>query len=174
MAVTIRDVAAASGVSLATVSRALNASPSVAESTRAHVAAVALKLGYVPHEGARSLSRRHTQCVGAVLPDLHGEFFSELIRGIDRSARVHGLHLLLSCSHGDEAEVAAALRAMRGRVDGLLVMSPYVDQHVLDRNLQATMPTVLLNSAEGGGRHSSFATDNYAGPVAITPHSAAP
>src|SRR5512140_1804778 len=98
MAVTIRDVAKAARVSLATVSRALNDSPSVAEKTRRHIAAIAARLGYVRHEGARSLSRRRTQCVGAVLPDLHGEFFSELIRGIDRVARAHGLHLLLSCS----------------------------------------------------------------------------
>src|SRR4051812_33227895 len=160
MAVTIRDVAKAAGVSLATVSRALNGSPNVTDETRGHVAAVAADLGYVPHEGARSLSRRSTQCIGAVLPDLHGEFFSELIRGIDRAARAQGLHLLLSSSHGDAEEVAAALRAMRGRVDGLLVMSPFVDQHVLQRNLQPSMPTVLLNSAEGGERYSSFVVDN--------------
>src|SRR5947209_5226592 len=123
MAVTIRDVAKAAGVSLATVSRALNGSPAVTEATRDRIAAIAARLGYVPHEGARSLSSRRTRCIGAVLPDLHGEFFSELIRGIDRAARVHGLHLLLSSSHGDADEAAAALRAMRGRVDGLLVMS---------------------------------------------------
>ncbi|MGZ5032262.1 MAG: LacI family DNA-binding transcriptional regulator [Usitatibacter sp.] len=170
MAVTIRDVAKAAKVSLATVSRALNDSPSVAEKTRRHIAAVAARLGYVPHEGARSLSSRRTNCVGAVLPDLHGEFFSELIRGIDRAARSHGLHLLLSCSHGDADELAAAMRAMRGRVDGMLVMSPYVDQHVLERNLQPSMPTVLINSAAGGDRHSALVVDNYGGAGAMTRH----
>jgi len=170
MAVTIRDVARAARVSLATVSRALNGSPSVAEKTRQRIAAVAARLGYVPHEGARSLSNRRTQCIGAVLPDLHGEFFSELIRGIDRAARSHGLHLLLSCSHGDVDELAAAIRAMRGRVDGMLVMSPYVDQHVLERNLQPTMPTVLINSAGGGERCSALVVDNYGGAQVMTRH----
>src|SRR5437868_6089991 len=87
MAVTIKDVAKAARVSVATVSRALNDSGNVTEETRRHVGAVAEKLGYVPHEAARSLSSRsrRTRCIGAVLPDLHGEFFSELIRGIDRA-----------------------------------------------------------------------------------------
>src|SRR3954468_13786005 len=170
MAVTIRDVAKVAQVSLATVSRALNGSAHVTNATRGHVAAIAAQRGYVPHEGARSLSRRRTQCIGAVLPDLHGEFFSELIRGIDRAARAHGLHLLLSSSHGDAQEVAAALRAMRGRVDGLLVMSPFIDQQVLEHNLHATMATVLLNSAEGGERYSAFVVDNYGGACAMMRH----
>jgi LacI family transcriptional regulator len=169
MAVTIKDVARVARVSVATVSRALNASSNVTEETRRLVASAAAKLGYIPHEGARSLSSRRTRCVGAVLPDLHGEFFSELIRGIDRAARVHGMHLLLSCSHGDAGEAGAALRAMRGRVDGLLVMSPYVDEAVLERNLPPSMPTVLLNSRDGA-RHASLTIDNYGGACAMVSH----
>ena len=170
MAVTIRDVAKAARVSLATVSRALNGSPSVAEKTRHRIAAIAARLGYVPHEGARSLSSRRTKCIGAVLPDLHGEFFSELIRGIDRAARSHGLHLLLSCSHGDAHELAAAIRAMRGRVDGLLLMSPHADSAVLEKNLPPTMPIVLVNTLSGGERYSSLVVDNYGGACAMVRH----
>jgi LacI family transcriptional regulator len=170
MAVTIRDVAKAARVSLATVSRALNGKENVAEKTRRHVSAVASRMGFVPHEGARSLSRSRTHCIGVVLPDLHGEFFSELIRGIDLAARDHGLHLLLSCSHGDEHELAAALRMMRGRVDGLLVMSPYANPVVLERNLQSSMPTVLLNSGPGKDRYPALAIDNYGGACAMMRH----
>jgi LacI family transcriptional regulator len=170
MAVTIKDIAKAAKVSIATVSRALNGFANVTDETRRHVCAVAARLGYIPHEGARSLSRRRTQCVGAVLPDLYGEFFSELIRGIDRVARTHGLHLLLSCSHGDVAEVTAALRAMRGRVDGLLVMSPHVDSEVLEKNLPPTMPAVLVNTRYGGERYSSLMVDNYGGACAMVRH----
>ena len=170
MAVTIKDIAKAAKVSIATVSRALNGFDSVTAETRRHVCAAAARLGYIPHEGARSLSSRRTQCVGAVLPDLYGEFFSELIRGIDRVARTHGLHLLLSCSHGDVAEVTAALRAMRGRVDGLLVMSPHVDSEVLEKNLPPAMPTVLVNTRDGGERYSSLMIDNYGGACAMVRH----
>jgi LacI family transcriptional regulator len=172
MAVTIKDVAKAARVSVATVSRALNESGNVTEQTRRHVGAIAEKLGYVPHEAARSLSSRsrRTRCIGAVLPDLHGEFFSELIRGIDRAARSHGLHILLSSSHGDADELAAALLAMRGRVDGLLVMSAYADNEVLDRNLQPTLPAVLVNSGQGGDRYSALVVDNFGGASAMVRH----
>ena len=67
MAATIRDVARVARVSLATVSRALNDPAKVAEGTRARIDAAVAKLGYVPHEGARSLSSRRTGCIGAVL-----------------------------------------------------------------------------------------------------------
>lgn len=170
MAITIKDVAKAARVSVATVSRALNDSGKVTDETRRHVAAIAEKLGYVPHEAARSLSSRRTRCIGAVLPDLHGEFFSELIRGIDRAARSHGLHVLLSSSHGDAGELAAALLAMRGRVDGLLVMSSYADNAVLDRNVPAALPTVLVNSGQGGERYSALLIDNFGGASAMVRH----
>ncbi|HEX4332377.1 MAG TPA: LacI family DNA-binding transcriptional regulator [Usitatibacter sp.] len=170
MAVTIKDVAKAARVSVATVSRALSGSDKVTDETRRQVGAAATKLGYVPHEAARSLSSRRTRCIGVVLPDLHGEFFSELIRGIDRAARTHGLHLLLSSSHGDAAELAAALLAMRGRVDGLLVMSSYADRKVLDNNLQPTLPTVLMNSGEGSERYPALLVDNFGGASAMVRH----
>src|SRR5512140_1531609 len=103
--------------------------------TRERILGVAQRLRYVPHQSARSLIMRRTQTIGALLPDLHGEFFSELIRGIDLAARARGLHLLVSSSHGDAREAAAALRAMLGRVDGLLLMSPHVDAGFLRQNL---------------------------------------
>src|SRR5882724_1623649 len=112
MAVTIKDVAREAKVSVASVSRALNGNSSVTEDTRRHIVGIASRLRYMPHGAARSLITRRTNTVGALLPDLFGEFFSELIRGIDLAARSRGLHLLVSSSHGDAAEAAAALRAM--------------------------------------------------------------
>jgi LacI family transcriptional regulator len=156
MAVTVKDIARVADVSIATVSRALNGLGSVTGKTRAHVLKVAADLGYIPHAGARSLSSRRTQCVGVVLPDLYGEFFSEVIRGIDRIARSQGLHLLLSSSHGDVEELAAALRAMRGRVDGLLVMSPHVDADMLDQNV----PSV---HADGPHEHAPAGREAFVG-----------
>ena len=91
MAVTIKDVAREARVSVASVSRALNGSANVTEITRRRIIGVAERLRYVPHSAARSLITRRTQTVGALLPDLFGEFFSELIRGIDLAARARGL-----------------------------------------------------------------------------------
>lgn len=127
-AVTIKDVAREAKVSVATVSRALNGHDNVAETVRRHVVETADRLRYQPHAAARSLSSRRTQTIGVVLPDLYGEFFSELIRGIDQIARARRQHLLVSSYHGHPEEQGEALRAMRGRVDGLLVLSPYADR----------------------------------------------
>jgi LacI family transcriptional regulator len=87
---TIRDVARRAQVSVASVSRALNNLANVSEQTRARVADAVRELGYVPHAGARSLSLARTNAIGVVLPDLHGEFFSEIVRGMDKEASSHG------------------------------------------------------------------------------------
>jgi LacI family transcriptional regulator len=108
MAVTIKDVAREAGVSVASVSRALNGTGVVTESIRKRIQEVAARLNYVPDNAARSLITRRTRTIGVLLPDLFGEFFSELIRGMDAAACRRGLHLLLSNSHGDANEAAAA------------------------------------------------------------------
>jgi len=168
--VTIRDVASAARVSVATVSRVLNGSGSVTGATRNRVEQAVARLAYVPDGAARSLSTRRTRSVGVLLPDLYGEFFSELIRGIDRAVRARGLHLLLSCSHGDAAEARAALEALRGRVDGMLIMSPYVDGKVLAASLPASTPTVLMNAHPEAGRYSTIDIDNAGGAAALMRH----
>ena len=171
--VTIRDVARAAEVSVASASRALNGMVNVTPATRERVLGAAQRLRYVPHTAARALSTRRTDTIGVMLPDLHGEFFSEVIRGADQAARARGLHLLVSTSHGDATEAESALRAMRGRVDGLLLMSPHVDVHLLADNLVAGFPTVLINTPVQGGDHTSFCIDNYAGARAVVEHLAA-
>ncbi len=170
MAVTIKDVARAANVSVASVSRALNGHSSVTDETRKLVIETARSLRYIPHSGARSLSTKRTDTIGVVLPDLYGEFFSELIRGIDVAARRRGLHLLVSSSHGDAGEAAVALRAMSGRVDGLIVMSPHVDASFLSENLPGVLPIVLLNTHVTGHEYSSLAVDNYGGAAAMVQH----
>jgi len=170
MATTIKDVARVAGVSVATVSRALNGRANVTAQTRERVMGVVAQLRFVPSSAAQSMITRRTHTVGALLPDLHGEYFSELIRGIDLAARARGLHLLVSSSHGDAAEAAAALRAMNGRVDGLLVMSPHVNANFLWGNVPDDLPAVLMNTRVVGGRHSSFAVDNHGGASAMVRH----
>ena len=167
---TIRDVARAADVSVATVSRTLNGIAKVARPTRDHVLKIASELDYVPHSGARALSTRRTDTIGVLLPDLHGEFFSELIRGIDLAARARGLHLLLSSSHGDPAEAAAALRAMRSRVDSIIVMSLSPSGDSVEPEAPGGGPLVFLGGGAHHDRHPSFVIDNYAGAFAITEH----
>src|SRR5688500_19961332 len=125
--VTIKDVAREANVSVATVSRVLNGSGPVSAETQHRIREVAGRLRYVPHGGARSLITSRTNTLGVLLPDLYGEFFSEIIRGIDRSAQRAGYQLLLSSARNAHDEVHGAFRAMYGRVDGLVLMAPDVE-----------------------------------------------
>lgn len=170
MSTSIREVARAAGVSVATVSRVLNGKGPVRDETARRVRAAADGLRYVPHGGARSLITRRTNTIGVLLPDLFGEFFSEAIRGADLAARGAGFQLLVSGSHGDRAHTETALRAMRGRVDGLVVMSPNVDGHTLRANLPDGWPVMLLNCARDGSTFDSINIDNEGGAFAMVSH----
>lgn len=167
-AVTIHDVAARAGVSVATVSRVLNRNAPVRAETSQHVQEVARRLRYVPNVAARALSIRRSHTIGVVLPDVHGEFFSEVIRGIDIAARKAGFHILVSGSHSDAGEMLAVLDAMRGRVDGLLVMAPDVAIGSLREQIPSELPLVLLNATSED--HDAITIDNYGGAHEMTNH----
>lgn len=143
---TIRDVARASGVSIATVSRVINESARVNDETRRRVWDAASELDFWPNGAARTLTTSRTNAIGVLLPELHGEFFSEVIRGIDRAARLERLQVLISSSHADTDGMLAAARSMRGRVDGLIIMAPERGSSRTIEQIQGRFPTVLLNS----------------------------
>jgi LacI family transcriptional regulator len=166
--VTIHDVAAQAGVSVATVSRVLNGKEVVREETLRQVLDAAKALNYVPNVAARALSIRRSQTVGIVLPDVHGEFFSELIRGIDLAARRAGYHILVSGSHSDAGEMLEVLETMHGRVDGLVVMAPDLALASLHRSLPSDLPLVLLNSTADG--RDAITIDNYGGAQMMMHH----
>lgn len=167
---TIRDVAREAQVSVASASRAMNGRSNVTDATRRRVLQAAERLNYVPHFGARSLTMRQSNTIGVVLPDLFGEFFSEIIRGIDCATHRRGLQLLLANMHGSASETAAAIRAMRGRVDGLLIMGPSVDSQFLAENLPRGLPAVVLNGRLDGAGHGSISIDSFAGAKTMVAH----
>lgn len=166
---TIRDVARAAQVSVASVSRALSGAATVSDGTRQRIEEAVRALRYVPHAGARSLSMARTNAIGIVLPDLHGEFFSELVRGMDREASARGYMLLLSPLHAGGERPATALRAMRGRVDGLLLMAPHIAPEALADALPPMLPAVLMNTRADIGR-VGIHVDNGAGAQAVAAH----
>ncbi len=170
MNATIKEVAREAGVSVATVSRVFNEKGPVRDETRLRIQEVARRMGYAPHAMARSLITKKTGTLGVLLPDLYGEFFSEVIRGVDLAARRDGYHILVSSSHSDRSEVEAVLRALRGRIDGLIVMSPEADARALEANLPDSLPIVLLNCRVEGTAFDSINIDNYGGALAMIRH----
>ncbi|MFN2385920.1 MAG: LacI family DNA-binding transcriptional regulator [Thermoanaerobaculia bacterium] len=167
---TIREVAREAAVSVATVSRVFTGKGPVRRATQQRIRRAAERLRYVPHGAARSLITRQTQTLGVLLPDLFGEFFSEIIRGVDTTARQAGYHLLVSGSHSDRKETEAMLRAMRGRVDGLIVLSSELDAETIESHLPHKLPVVLLGAGRHGGAVHTIDVDNYRGARAMTRH----
>ncbi len=144
--VTIRDVARRAGVSVATVSRVLNNSELVVPKTGNRIRQIASELNYIPSATARSLSIRKTETVGLLLPDMYGDFFSEIIRGADEAARNQNYHLIVSSSHSNTAELDAAIRTLSGRVDGLIIMSPHLESSTHLTSVLKALPTVIIGS----------------------------
>ena len=144
MSVTIRDVADEADVSATTVSRVFNHDHLVNRETREHVLNVAQRMGYSPDATARSLSSGRTQSIGVILPAPHGEFFSELIRGLDDATQEAGYFLLIASSHYNPNEGEFALKSLAGRVDGLVMMTPRVRSDPLTEGMD--LPVVFVNS----------------------------
>jgi LacI family transcriptional regulator len=167
---TVYDVAKEAKVSIATVSRVFNRSNAVSEETQLRVRRAAEKLDYTPHLGARSLMIKRTDTVGIILPDMHGEFFSELVKGADAVARERGLHLLLSCSHDNAEDMAAALSSMRGRVDGIVVMSPLIGANAIQKYVPKDLPIVIVNGGRQDTHYSTVSLDNFTGAYKMTKH----
>ena len=159
MSATIQDVADRADVSVATVSRVLNGSDRVRESTKEQVLEAARELEYLRNESARNLRTKKTRTVGVLLPNIHGEFFAQVTRGLDREARENGHHLLVSNSHTDEAEAESVIRSLLGRVDGLIILWPRLDVDFLEGLVPERLPLVLLNTA---ARQSRFHTLSFA------------
>jgi LacI family transcriptional regulator len=170
MPATSRDVAREAGVSIATVSRVLNNSGPVREATRQRVREAARQLRFTPNSTARSLSTRTTGTIGVLLPDLHGEFFSELIRGIDQVAQRSGYHLLVSSAHNQPHQLESAVHAMRGRVDGLILMASGLAATTLDQTLPDHLPVGLMNAETDRSRYDVVNIDNCGGARAMTEH----
>lgn len=170
MGVTMRDVAEQADVSVATVSRVLNDSESVREKTKERVMKAARSMDYLPSETARSLRTQKTRTVGVLLPNVHGEFFAQVTRGLDRRALQNGHHLLMSNSHTDESEAESVIRSLMGRVDGLILLWPRLDVQFLEELVPEGLPVVLLNTSAGQSRFRSLSFDNRAGAYAAVEH----
>lgn len=116
------EIATQLGISVMTVSRALNGRPNVNTKTRERILRLANKLGYVPNNIARSLVLRKTQTIGVVVPEITHSFFPEVIRGIEDVTYSTGYRLILTHSAEDgDREKEAIKTLLSNRVDGILV-----------------------------------------------------
>lgn len=116
------DVASAAGVSLVTVSRAINTPDKVAPETLAAVRSAVARLGYVPNLTAGSLASSRSRIVAAIVPTISNPVFSETVEALARTLAEGGYQLLLGQSSYRGSDEAALVQAFLGRrVDGLVL-----------------------------------------------------
>ena len=146
MGITIRDVAAAAGVSTATVSRALRGLPNVDSLTREKVKAVAANLDYVISPSASRLASGRTGSIAVITPYISRWFFSEVISGVESVLQQAGLDMLLinvgDYQHG-HARIPPTPRLKR-RVDGILLIAMPPTDPDLEPILSLEMPKSMI------------------------------
>lgn len=171
MPASISDVAKLAKVSISTVSRVVNRSALVNDRTRVRVENAILKLGYRPNAFARGLMLRRSEIIGLVLPDLHGEFYSEIIRGANTQARAMGYNLVVASAHdGSDSHSLLHAFGQRTLLDGLAVMVSEVSDRVEATLGESRLPFVLLDGDIETQPHDSVIIDQRHGAVELTQH----
>lgn len=153
----IKDIAKLAGVSISTVSYALNGSPKVTDETSARINAIAKELHYVPNAAARNLKKQETKIIGAFLTDFSGSFYGDLLQGMKEGVNQSGYDLIV-CS-GRQSHRLLPQRMLDGAIIldetfSSIELLEYADQGhklvVLDRDLNhKNINQVLLDNKAG-------------------------
>jgi LacI family transcriptional regulator len=162
--ITMADVAKEAGVSLMTVSRALNGKHGISEQTRVRIHAVVERLGYHPSGIARGLVTKRTGTLGLVVPDNSNPYFSEVGRGVEHAAYARGYNVFLCNTEEDHQRETIVLKSLTEKqVDGLVVCSPRLLDTELRRALSYFPACVLVNRVIDNHESSAIRTDDVNG-----------
>lgn len=170
-AASLKDVAEAAGVSVATVSRLLNGTLQLPPETRERIETAIRELRYEPNPHARRLSRGRSDTIGLVVPDIANPFFATLVAAVEQEADKRGLSLSLHVTlNRPGREISYVTALARNHVDGLIFVTNHPDDGVLaglinqtgkvvivDEDVpDAVVPKLFCDNEEGGylaGRH---------------------
>ena len=142
--VTLKEVAKAAGVSLASASYAVNRTGSLGEESRAHILRIAEELGYRQNMSAKATRTGRTGTIGLVLPDLTNPFFPHLAQSVVQRARQHGYSVFMTDTEGSEDLEKGAIKVLAERgVDGI-VWFPIRDVNTAG-SLIADIPTMVVD-----------------------------
>ncbi|MEV0150699.1 LacI family DNA-binding transcriptional regulator [Nonomuraea sp. NPDC050733] len=169
--VTLRDVAELAGVSSRTVSNVVNGYANVTERTRARVQQAVDQLGYRPNVLARNLASGRSGQIAVVVPYLDTPYFSELLQGIIRAARVQGYNVLIDQTDGDPEHERMLINHGHSRLlfDGVIFSPLGLPQDALaDRD--PGLPLVVLGERVSDGRFDHVGIDDVAASRQATEH----
>ena len=162
---TIKDVARLAGVSVSTVSRALNGQALVDEKTRQRVQECARELQYRPNAIAKGLKEGKTKTIAFLIPNIENLIYPSLAIAVETEARKHGYFVLFCNTQDDQAREREYVENLKNRfVDGFLFSTALAgeESRVIAELRQQGYPTVCLMRAPGGGE-DSFVSANEEG-----------
>src|SRR5690606_34671535 len=163
MAVGVKDVAAAAGVSVGTVSNVLNRPDRVSARTVERVQKAIQELGFVRNDAARQLRAGRSRSIGLVVPDIGNPFFADVARGAEDRAAEAGMTVLLGNSDENDRRQQAHLELFREqRVNGVL-LTPASDLTSLQRFIDGGMPLILVDYEDEKGAFASVSVDDVEG-----------
>jgi len=177
--VTIKELARVSGVSVGTVSRALNGYADVRPETRERIMRLARELDYTPAAAARSLVTQRSHIIGVFMetgeghPDLQHPFFHEVLGGLKTRVGSHGFDLLLFASerpgngYGPHSYLK---RARHHSVDGCALIGLEPDDAEVRRLARADLPLVAIDMDLAGPKVEVVMSDNEGGAIAAVDH----
>lgn len=168
--VTLNDVARHAGVSVGSASRVMHAPEAVRAKTREAVERAARELGYVPDGKARALASGRSMTVGVVLPTISNPVYAEFVHVLQRQLAGHGYMLMVQAHEYDRAAELAQLRALCGRVDGLVLVGSDHDPALRDILAVAQVPFVESWSDSAGAEARAIGFCNRAGMRAMAEH----
>jgi LacI family transcriptional regulator len=172
-AVNIKQLAQQLGLSISTVSRALNDSYDISPETREKVLALAKKLNYQPNPHASSLRRHKSKTIAVVVPEIANNFFALAINGIQTAAREKGYHVLIYVTNeNDKIEDESLKHLQNGRVDGLLisVSSKTVNDESLHQIKAQGTPLVFFDRVRDEFETVKVTTDDFDSGFKATEH----
>ena len=159
---TIKEVARQAGVSVATVSRAMNQSGPVSSQTRAIIDKVINESGFRPNSIGRQLKIARTHTIGVLVPSLKNPIFADAVNGIESAAEQKGYNVLLASSgYSAKKEHSAVETFLRSRVDGLvLTVADEANSQALETLSKTKVPFVLMFNPVKESSYSTISIDN--------------
>ncbi|CAG4915541.1 unnamed protein product [Acidocella sp. C78] len=162
MAVSIKDVARAAGVSPATVSRTLGGG-AVSAALRDRVEEAVRRTGYRPNLSARRLRSQESQTVGLIVADISNPFFTAVARAVEHAAYAAGLRVILCNTDENPEKEAMYLQLMeQERVTGVIFAPTRASVERLDRGGRPPYPMVLIDRAGRASGQDAVVLDNFA------------
>jgi LacI family transcriptional regulator, repressor for deo operon, udp, cdd, tsx, nupC, and nupG len=151
----IQDIARETGLSKATVSRALRGLPSVAPETLAAVQNAADRLGYIPSSAASGLATGRQRAIGVLVPEIDRWFFTRVLTGLDAELRAAGYDLVLYNLGGIAGDRARLFHRsiLRRRVDALIVLTLTFDEAEVEQLHATEYPVIAVGGPGPGLRH---------------------